>query len=66
MPTIRVKIDKFGNPVIGTEGFSGSACEKATADLEAALNKGADSTVNKRTAEFYGRTERTVKIGGNR
>lgn len=65
MPTIKVKIDKFGNPIIATEGFSGSACEKATEGLEAALGKGADNTVNKRTSEFYGRTEQHIR-GGTR
>jgi len=65
MPTITVNIDKFGNPDIATEGFTGSACERATESLEAALGKGADDTKKKRTAEFYGRTERHIR-GGSR
>lgn len=63
MPTIKVKIDKFGNPVIATEGFTGSACEKATESLEAVLGQGADEKTNKRTAEFYGRTEQHIRSG---
>lgn len=63
MPTIRVKIDKFGNPVIATEGYTGNACEKATESLEAVLGQGADDKTNRRTPEFYNSTERHIRSG---
>ena len=67
MATIKVTIDKFGNPQIEAAGFKGSKCDLATASLEAALKQGADSSNKTRTAEFYddgSAVRRTVKTGG--
>lgn len=52
MPTIRVKIDKFGQPTIEAEGYTGTSCEHATATLEAALRHGASSVTKQRRPEY--------------
>lgn len=52
MKTIRVKIDKFGQPTISAEGYVGSSCALATAPLEQALGAGA-AVKKDRKPEFY-------------
>ena len=69
MPTITVKIDKFGQPTIEADGFVGTACEKATASLEATLRAGADNVKRKRKPEAYeaAQNHRAVtNVGGER
>ncbi|WP_459556841.1 DUF2997 domain-containing protein [Lacunimicrobium album] len=50
MPQIIVTITPQGTPTVATLGFSGSSCQKATAELEAALGT---KTQERLTAEFY-------------
>jgi len=38
MPTIKVKINKFGDAKVEVEGGMGQSCLQSTAGLEAALN----------------------------
>ena len=52
MPQIDVLIDQDGNVEVQTQGFSGSDCKKATAELERELGK---TTEDKLTPEFHHR-----------
>lgn len=53
MGTIKVNIDKFGNPKIEAVGFVGRTCETATASLEAAFKQGAAEVKTDRRPEYY-------------
>lgn len=48
--TIRVTIDKQGNPTVAVEGCAGPACQQLTEALEQALGK---PSTQKLTEEFY-------------
>ncbi|MDR1282412.1 MAG: DUF2997 domain-containing protein [Opitutaceae bacterium] len=65
MKSITVDIDPQGQVKIETSGFTGSACEKATAEIEKALGQ---KTSSKRKAEYYkaGNTNVSINAGGSR
>jgi hypothetical protein len=61
MPQIDVLIDKDGNVEVQPQGFGGSECKKATADLERALGKTTGDTL---TPEYHHRVPVTQKARG--
>lgn len=66
MPTIVVEIDRFGQPTIKADGFTGTACQKATAGLEAAYRAGAKAQVTRKPemfADVVGMNGATVTTG---
>lgn len=48
--TIRVTIDKEGNPTVSVNGVAGASCQQLTKDLEKALGNATDV---KKTGDFY-------------
>lgn len=67
MPTITIAIDAFGQPAIDAKGFTGTACQKATAPFEAAFRDGAERVQTTRKPELYataGPARATQTIGG--
>jgi hypothetical protein len=64
MPKIVVTIDKFGQPNIDAQGYTGTACKKATAEIEKALSAGARTTETRKPEMFVVDTGRVLSNRG--
>lgn len=62
MKSIEVIITPAGEVQIEAVGFKGNACEKATAELEAALGT---TTAKKKKPEYFAANTNTQKAGAS-